>query len=73
MNFGRTSLLGNATHPRSAGLPLLSARQLEALDAVEKIARATELEITTPSSITWLFYINMTGSPMEDRRWSGDI
>ena len=47
MNFGRTALLGNATHPRPASLPSLSARQLEALDAVEKIARATELEIST--------------------------
>jgi hypothetical protein len=47
MNFGRTPLIGNATHPRSARLPQLSQRQLEALDAIESIARATELEIAT--------------------------
>ncbi|KAG9257812.1 uncharacterized protein F5Z01DRAFT_302356 [Emericellopsis atlantica] len=47
MNFGRTPLIGNETHPRCESLPSLSERQLEALDAVEKIARATELAITT--------------------------
>lgn len=47
MNFGRTPLLGNATHPRPDSLPKLSARQREALDAVESIARATELHIVT--------------------------
>lgn len=47
MNFGRTPLLGNATHPRPEALPKLSANQIEALDAIEKLARATELEIET--------------------------
>ncbi len=47
MNFGRTPLLGNNIHPRPDELPKLSSRQVEALDAVEKLARATELEITT--------------------------
>jgi len=47
MNFGRTPLLGNEAHPRSADLPSLTNRQIEALDAIEKIARATELQIQT--------------------------
>lgn len=47
MNYGRTPLVGNAAHPRPMDLPSLSPRQLEALDAVERVARATELEITT--------------------------
>ena len=47
MNFGRAPLTGNAAHPRPANLPALSAKQVEALDAIENIARATELEIAT--------------------------
>ncbi|KAK8088901.1 hypothetical protein PG997_003862 [Apiospora hydei] len=47
MNFGRTPLLGNATHPRPSSLPQVNDRQREALDAIEAIARATQLEITT--------------------------
>lgn len=47
INFGRTALLGNAIHPRPENLPKVSARQLEALDAVEAIAQATQLEIQT--------------------------
>lgn len=47
MNFGRTPLLGNAAHPRPAHLPQVSERQREALDAVEAVAQATQLEITT--------------------------
>ncbi len=47
MNFGRTALVGNATHPRPGHLPAITARQLEALDAIETIARATQLEIQT--------------------------
>lgn len=46
-NFGRAPLLGNAAHPRKAGLPSVTARQLEALDAVEAVARATELQLKT--------------------------
>ncbi|KAF4123960.1 Taurine catabolism dioxygenase TauD, TfdA family [Geosmithia morbida] len=46
-NFGRAALIGNAAHPRSSQLPSISPRQLEALEAVEAIARATELSITT--------------------------
>lgn len=47
MNFGRTPLIGSVSHPRPTHLPALSSRQREALDAVENIARATELEIVT--------------------------
>ncbi|TEA13953.1 Taurine hydroxylase-like protein SAT17 [Colletotrichum sidae] len=47
INFGRTPLMGNATHPRPAHFPSLSARQIEALDAVEAIAKATQMEIQT--------------------------
>jgi hypothetical protein len=47
MNFGRAALLGSATHPRSSRLPSLTARQVEALDAIEAIAQATQLEIQT--------------------------
>ncbi|CAK7198766.1 hypothetical protein SEUCBS139899_001430 [Sporothrix eucalyptigena] len=47
MNFGRTPLLGNAIHPRPKNLPKVSSRQVEALDAIEAIAKATQLEITT--------------------------
>lgn len=47
MNFGRTPLIGNETHRRPPHLPTLSPRQREALDAIEKTARATELELVT--------------------------
>ncbi|KAK0747947.1 hypothetical protein B0T21DRAFT_13632 [Apiosordaria backusii] len=47
MNFGRAALLGNEAHPRSKSLPSLTSCQLEALDAIESIARATEMEIQT--------------------------
>lgn len=47
MNFGRTPLLGNAVHPRPGHLPRLNERQREALDIVEAIARAVQLEIKT--------------------------
>lgn len=47
MNFGRASLLGSATYPRAAHLPSLTARQIEALDAIEAVAQATQLEIQT--------------------------
>jgi hypothetical protein len=47
MNFGRTALLGSAIHPRPSHLPSLSSRQVEALDAIEAIAKATQLEIQT--------------------------
>ncbi|KAI0195969.1 hypothetical protein F4808DRAFT_325365 [Astrocystis sublimbata] len=49
MNFGRTPLLGNATHPRPEHLPQLSDRQLEALNLVEAIAQALQMEIKTCS------------------------
>lgn len=49
MNFGRTPLLGNATHPRPEHLPRLNDRQLEALDLVEAIAQALQMEIKTRS------------------------
>ncbi|CAJ2500997.1 Uu.00g038500.m01.CDS01 [Anthostomella pinea] len=47
MNFGRTPLLGNATHPRPEHLPKLNERQHEALDTVEAIAQAIQLEVQT--------------------------
>ncbi|KAK4171690.1 hypothetical protein QBC36DRAFT_339484 [Triangularia setosa] len=47
MNFGRAALLGNEAHPRSKNLPSLTSRQVEALDAIESIARAAEMEIQT--------------------------
>ncbi|KAI1190656.1 hypothetical protein F5B17DRAFT_49775 [Nemania serpens] len=49
MNFGRTPLLGSATHPRPEHLPRLNDRQREALDLVEAIARALQMEIRTHS------------------------
>ncbi|KAI3329435.1 Clavaminate synthase-like protein [Xylariaceae sp. AK1471] len=49
MNFGRTPLLGSATHPRPEHLPQLNDRQREALDLVEAIARAIQVEIQTRS------------------------
>ena len=47
VNFGRASLVGSAIHPRPKRLPAITPRQLEALDAIEAVARATELEIAT--------------------------
>ncbi|ROT40076.1 taurine catabolism dioxygenase TauD [Sodiomyces alkalinus F11] len=47
MNFGRTPLMGSAAHPRPEHLPALTSRQIEALNAVEALARATQLEIQT--------------------------
>ncbi|OTA92068.1 hypothetical protein M434DRAFT_396749 [Hypoxylon sp. CO27-5] len=47
MNFGRTPLMGNAVHPRPEHLPKLNDRQREALDMVEAIAQAVQLEIKT--------------------------
>ncbi|KAK3328839.1 hypothetical protein B0H66DRAFT_526239 [Apodospora peruviana] len=47
MNFGRAALIGNEAHPRPKHLPSLSFRQLEALDAIEAIAQATQMEIQT--------------------------
>ncbi|KAL1902819.1 hypothetical protein Sste5346_000730 [Sporothrix stenoceras] len=47
MNFGRTPLIGNSIHPRPARLPSVTARQIEALDAIEAIAKAAQLEIRT--------------------------
>ncbi|KAI1112450.1 hypothetical protein F5Y14DRAFT_421700 [Nemania sp. NC0429] len=49
MNFGRTPLLGSATHPRPEHLPRLNDRQREALDLVEAIAQALQMEIRTRS------------------------
>ncbi|KAI1431144.1 hypothetical protein GGR50DRAFT_681073 [Xylaria sp. CBS 124048] len=49
MNFGRTPLLGSATHPRPEHLPQPNERQREALDLVEAIARALQMEIKTRS------------------------
>ncbi|GJN68387.1 TfdA family Taurine catabolism dioxygenase TauD [Purpureocillium lilacinum] len=46
-NFGRTALLGSSSYARSERLPKLNSSQTEALDAIESIARATQLEIAT--------------------------
>ena len=47
MNFGRAALMGSASNPRPADLPGLSSIQVEALDAIESIAKATQLEMQT--------------------------
>ncbi|KAK1989541.1 TfdA family taurine catabolism dioxygenase TauD [Colletotrichum cereale] len=47
VNFGRTPLMGNSAHPRPAHFPSLTPRQVEALDAFETIAKATQMEIQT--------------------------
>lgn len=47
MNFGRVPLMGSLAHPRKARLPTLNAQQIEALDAIEAIARATEFQFST--------------------------
>lgn len=47
MNFGRVPLLGSAVHPRPAHLPSLTPRQIEALNAIESIAKAVQFEIRT--------------------------
>ncbi|KAF4455444.1 hypothetical protein F53441_2233 [Fusarium austroafricanum] len=47
INFGRVALIGNAVHPRPANLPAVTPRQMEALDSIENIAKATQLEIST--------------------------
>ena len=39
--------MGSASHVRPAHLPKLNGAQVEALDAIETIAKATQLEITT--------------------------
>ncbi|KAH7022997.1 hypothetical protein EDB80DRAFT_878505 [Ilyonectria destructans] len=47
INFGRVPLMGNPVHPRSKDLPAVTTRQTDALDAVETIAKAAQLEIST--------------------------
>lgn len=47
INFGRAPLTGSEAHPRPDGLPALTLKQKEALDALERIFRATELQIQT--------------------------
>lgn len=39
--------MGNNAHPRPTRFPSLTPRQIEALDAVETIAKATQMEIQT--------------------------
>jgi len=56
MNFGRTPLIGNSVHIRPSYLPSLSAHQKEALDAIEAIAQATQMEIQTQAGD--MHYIN---------------
>lgn len=47
INFGRTPLVGSESYPRPKNLPVLTPLQREALDAVEAIGRATQLEMCT--------------------------
>lgn len=47
INFGRAPLMGSVAHPRKAYLPVLSSQQIEALDAIEAISRATEFQFAT--------------------------
>ncbi|RKK81723.1 hypothetical protein BFJ71_g15508 [Fusarium oxysporum] len=47
INFGRVALTGNAIYPRPTNLPAVTPRQMEALDSIENIAKATQLEIST--------------------------
>ncbi|ORY65860.1 uncharacterized protein BCR38DRAFT_456546 [Pseudomassariella vexata] len=44
---GRSHLIGSDIHPRPDHLPKVTDRQREALDAIEAIAQATQLEIQT--------------------------
>ncbi|PHH91060.1 hypothetical protein CDD83_1805 [Cordyceps sp. RAO-2017] len=46
-NFSRAALLGSAAHVRPTSLPNVTQGQLEALDMVELIGKATQLEIPT--------------------------
>ncbi|PKS06559.1 hypothetical protein jhhlp_007307 [Lomentospora prolificans] len=56
MNFGRTPLIGNSVHVRPSHLPSLSSQQREALDTIEAIAQATQMEIQTQAGD--IHYIN---------------
>lgn len=47
INFGRAALMGSAANPRNPCLPSISQQQREALDAIEAIARATEVHFAT--------------------------
>lgn len=46
-NFGRVALLGHAGHVGAKRFPELTGSQVEALDMIESIAQATQLEIAT--------------------------
>jgi hypothetical protein len=59
MNFGRAALLGSEAHPRPHHLPSLTCRQIEALDAIEAIAQATQMEIQTQAGD--MHFINNMG------------
>ncbi|KKF92827.1 hypothetical protein CFO_g4821 [Ceratocystis platani] len=47
MNFGRTALMGSASHLRFDDLPSLTAYQAGTPDAIETFAKATQLEVHT--------------------------
>ncbi|OBT46588.1 hypothetical protein VE00_01791 [Pseudogymnoascus sp. WSF 3629] len=47
INFSPSALLSTPSHPRPAHLPSLSTSQISALGALQAVARATELHITT--------------------------
>jgi hypothetical protein len=67
INFARAPLLGSVAHPCDPKLPTLTPIQREALDAVEAIAIATQLEISTQPSdlhfinnLSMMIYLQMT-------------
>ncbi|OBT85538.1 hypothetical protein VE02_05373 [Pseudogymnoascus sp. 03VT05] len=47
INFSPSALLSTPSHPRPSHLPTLTPSQLSALSALQAVARATELHITT--------------------------
>lgn len=47
INFGRAALMGSAANPRNPRLPVITQAQKEALDVIEAIARATEVQFAT--------------------------
>ncbi|OBT94798.1 hypothetical protein VE01_06324 [Pseudogymnoascus verrucosus] len=47
INFSPSALLSTPSHPRPSHLPSLTPSQLSALSALQAVARATELHITT--------------------------
>lgn len=46
-NFGRAPLIGNVIHPRPSSMPSINQQQMEALNAIERVAKETQLEFQT--------------------------